>query len=420
MSLQLALLLIGIVVVAVVAVVTYRRVPPSRAPRRETPSAEPARMAPGGDELSLEEDRLDINPAAMRVSEGRPLRVDPTVESPARKPEDQRLSELAQLEEVATMPLDLETDPKRLRRRAASRPAAPDEHVDFVLSLPGDNPVGRDEALGIFKQHEYRLDKPRHLYGKNIGAGYWTELDRDPPQSRYGDLALAIQLVDDQGPLGDSELNTFAQVGLKLADGLHRTTRFSSDFEEALAYARRLHQFCETYDVIAAIHVVAQDKAVFRGRAVREAAERLGMQFGTRNIFHMKNPATPGCRHLYSLANMMQPGEFDPARWDGFVTPGVTLFMSVPCAHHPELVFDRMAEAAHGLAQQLGGELLDQDRRPLSERGLAVIRGQIGDIAARMREFGITPGTASALRLFGAGAMQVAATETAEPATDHA
>lgn len=420
MSLQLALLLIGIVVVAVVAVVTYRRAPAPRAPRREAVQGESSRVAPSVGEPQLEEDRLDINPAAVRAAEGRPLRVDPSLDSPARNPEDQRLSELAQIEEVATMPLDLETDPKRLRHRAASRPSAPDERIDFVLALPGDKPVGRDEALGIYKQHEYRLDKPRHLYGKNIGAGYWTELDRDPPQARYSDLALAIQFVDDEGPLGESELNTFAQVGLKLADGLHRTTRFATGFEEALEYAQRLHQFCETYDVIAAIHVVAQDKAVFRGRTVREAAERLGMQFGARNIFHMKNPTTPGCRHLYSLANMIQPGEFDPGNWDGSVTPGVTLFMSVPCAHHPELVFDRMAEAAHGLAQLLGGELLDQERHPLSDRGLGVIRGQIGEIASRMREFGVTPGTASALRLFGAGAMQTPVTEAAEAVTDHA
>jgi cell division protein ZipA len=427
MSLQLSLLLIGIAIVVIIALVTRYRDRLTTRLRRPEPAAE--RVAPviAGPEPAAElpEDRLDINPAAAAMAEARHLRADAPVaaEVPDAQSSDDRLrSELERLEEVATMPLDLETDPKRLRRRAASRPAAPDEITDFVLKLPGEEPVRRDEALGVYKQNEYRLEKPRKLYGKNLDARYWTELDRDPPQARYSDLALAIQLVDERGPLDESELNTFAQVGLKLADALHRPTMFAESFEQALEHAQRLHRFCETYDVIAAIHVAAQDKAVFRGRAIRQAAERLGMQFGAMNIFHMKSNTAAGCQHLFSLASMIKPGEFNPDNWDSFIAPGVTLFMSVPCAHHPVEVFDRMAETARELARALGGELLDQDRRPLNNKGIAVIRRQVEEIEHKMRAYGVTPGTATALRLFGSAAVQqpTIVTEPTETTTSHA
>jgi hypothetical protein len=411
MSLQLALLLIGIVVVAAVAAASLYRGGPRIALRR-SPAVEsvPHVLSPRtetGLAPELAEDRLDIRPAAAALAEGKQLRTDATLAAPAESaPEDLIRSEIEKIEEVATMPLDLETDPRRLAMRASTRPATPDELVDFVLNLPGEGPVSRDEALGIYKQHEYELEKPRKLYGKNLDAGYWTELDRDPPLSRYGDLALAIQLVDARGPLGESELNTFAQVGLKLADAFHRPTRFAAGFEAALERAQTLNRFCEAFDVIAAIHVAAPEHGAFHGRDIRDNAQRLGLHFGAMNIFHCQETTATGRHHLFSMASMMKPGEFDARDWEHFMTPGVTLFMSVPCVAHPADVFERMADAARNLATALGGRLLDQDHHPLTGEGLAIIHGQIGEIEQKMRQFGIAPGSPAALRLFGTAAVQ--------------
>jgi FtsZ-interacting cell division protein ZipA len=74
--------------------------------------------------------------------------------------------------------------------------------------------------------------------------------------------------------------------------------------------------------------------------------------------------------------------------------------MSVPCAYHPGALFDKMAATAREIADTLGGKLQDQNRRPLTDKGIAVIHHQIEDIEEKMRTFGIPPGSETALKLF--------------------
>lgn len=417
MSLQLALLLIGIVVIVVVVLSVFDYGRMNRFLRRagqRSRHGSPERVMPI---VTLPPaNDLNTHSAPVAMAGNKVLRSDASVVPPPALPGSEFKKKIEALEEVASMPLDLDDGLKRPRAKRVVRAAAPDEHVDFIMYVPGDQPVSRDTALGIYKQYEYRIDKPNRLYGMDFDSGQWTDLQQDAPSATYRDLSMAIQLVDANGPVDESALHGFTQVGLKLADTLHRPTRFSIEFETALERARQLQQFCDTFDVIAALNVVAPDSRVFRGRDIESLARTLGMQFGAMNIFHMKNPATPGSQHLFSMANMIQPGSFKAEEWDTLVTPGVTFFLSVPCAHRPVQTFERMAESAKSLAESLGGQLLDQDRRPLTPQGLAVIRHQIEEIEEKMRAFGVVPGSEAALRLFGTNTANTANVHVSEHA----
>ncbi|HUW99216.1 MAG TPA: cell division protein ZipA C-terminal FtsZ-binding domain-containing protein [Acidiferrobacter sp.] len=272
--------------------------------------------------------------------------------------------------------------------------------IDFIVFLPGDRPVIRDAALGIYKQNEYMIDKPHRLYGQRQGTQVWGNLNKDKDDVKYDLLALALQLVDQSGAVNESELNAIVQIALKLADALNRPTRFNMSFEQALDRAIALDKFCASFDVIATIHIVADSVPAFRGPAIERAAQEAHLEFGRRNIFHRKNDHQDGNRQLFSLANLYQPGSFDPLRLDALQTKGLTLFMSVPCVPDPVAVFADMSATASVLARRLGGKLVDPDRRPLTEAGLAAIKGQIQDIAERMESQGIAPGTINARRLF--------------------
>ena len=395
MDLQYALLLIGIVIVTVVAITAFDKARVSRAPR----DARSLREA--GITIVGPEPRVDIPVAPLSEPANKFLRTDAEI-TPREKTRHEVLrQELKSMEEVATLPLNLAAGlrPRTTREPEPGREYAPDAKIDFVIHFPGTPLVSRNMALGIYKQHEYKLNKHRHLYGLRYQSNQWSDLELDPEKSEYEDLKVAIQIVDSKGPIDESELNTFAQVGLKLADTLHRPTKFSLTFEEALARAKELQVFSEAYDVIAGINIMAREQP-FRGRAIEQAAVRTGLKLGARNIFHMKSDLSPGCRHLFSMANLFQPGDFDPKAWDSFETRGLALFMSVPCAHHPASVFVKMITAAKVLSEALGGELLDQEKKPLNDKGLAIIRSQIDMIDKRMTEYGVVPGSRAALRLF--------------------
>lgn len=418
MSLQFALSLLGAVLVMVVAFNAFDRARIQRRMRR----SDSMRAQAGPGEVSVATPAvppslsgLDINPAAPGSANRKFLTLGEWVQNakssvkpdhaPARQnPKIGKVfyQELESLEEAALMPIDFGRGYARPGARGApAQPAAPDEKIDFLVRLTGKSPVVRNAALGIYKQHEFDLAKPHRLYGARYKTGFWSDLQQDSGYTEYGELILAMQLVDAQGPVTEAELNVFTQLSLKLADELDRTPKFPLPIERALENAGALYGFFEDYDVIAAVNVVGSESRVFVGRAIEKFARELGMQFGAMNIFHMKSDRSPACRHLFSMANLLNPGEFDSSAWDKFETKGLTLFMSVPCAHRPAAVFDKMVITAAKLCHDLGGQLQDQDQRPLTTPGIDVIRGQMKSIEQKMEAFGVTPGSESALRLFG-------------------
>lgn len=400
MELQSALLLIGLVIIGVVGLSAYdtMRVR-NRLAKLKTKAAAASSQTRSGADATAEGARPRADVAPPPPAPHKVLSSDTPV-VPAAKPSSESMfyQALADIEDVAVMPLGLGLDtPSALEPLVQS---LPDTKLDFVINLPGEGPVARDKALAIYKQNEYLLDKPRSIYGLRHGAGLWTNLDRDPPTAHYSDIAIALQMLDTKGPVTESELNLFSQLGLKLADALHRPTKLSMTFEQALARAQELNQFCETYDVFANINLVPVGDRGFAGRAVERAAVRVGMEFGAMNIFHMKNPHGPGSRHLFSLANLFQPGEFNLQKLDTTIFQGLTLFMSVPAVHQPVQVFAKMTETARQLCELLGAKMLDHDKRPLTAQGLAAIGKQIEQLANDMKAEGVVPGSPSALRLF--------------------
>ncbi len=403
MELQLALLLIGCIIVGVVALTTYERVRFGR--RRlaadrgagETSAVIARRRPPTAT-------GLDINPGPPREQDSRFLKSHGAV-APAEAitPDAALYEQLNDYEQTALMPLDLSLglqDPDMLSVQGGNRQNMPDEKVDYVVTLPGKGPVSRDIALGVYKQNEYLLEKPRYIYGLGYKTGLWSNLETDPENAQYRSIALSVLMVDSKGPIGESELNTFTQLALKLADTLQRPTKFSMSFEAAQDCARELDEFCETNDVLASINILANGPTGFSGHAIDQAARLCGLQFGAMNVYHKKNDQALGCRHLFSLANLYQPGEFDPAQVDRFRTQGLTLFMNVPCAYQPVRVFEQMAQIAKGLCEKLDGRLEDHDHHPLTDQGLMVIRTQIERLTAEMTNRGIIPGSATAMRLF--------------------
>ncbi len=275
----------------------------------------------------------------------------------------------------------------------------PDDVIDFIIRLPGHEPVARDQVLALYKQEESLIERPHRLCGLRFGTSLSVDLETEGPEGQYGDLLLSLQLADYRGPAVESELNRLSQIGLKLADAVHRQPQFSIGFEEALQRAADLDKFCAAFDVIASVSIIPSSEEGFTGDEVRSAAFSQGMEFGPRNVFHMRHPGK-GERPFFTMANLFKPGEFSPDAWETLRVKGLALFMNVPCVTDPHAVFERMLVVANHVASGLGGLLLDQDHKPLTEHALGVIRAQIGQIVAGMERHNIAPGSVRAIRLF--------------------
>ncbi len=114
------------------------------------------------------------------------------------------------------------------------------------------------------------------------------------------------------------------------------------------------------------INVAMPEGMTMSGASLLPQLLTMGFKFGEMNIFHRyeKNDGTG--QVLFHLSNMFNPGTFDVDNMEQFNTRGVSLFMTLPGQGDAMHNFTLMQNAAKKLADEFGGELLDNERKPLT------------------------------------------------------
>jgi cell division protein ZipA len=140
------------------------------------------------------------------------------------------------------------------------------------------------------------------------------------------------------------------------------------------------------------LHVVARDPAGFAGEDILQILLAFELRFGEMNFFHGHQQAAGRGAIQFSVANMLQPGVFDIDAMTGFTTPGLIFFVNLPGPEDMMGAFDQMARAARGVAEHLGGDLLDESRSDATRQTLDHMRQRIRDLERRMLTQSNRPG----------------------------
>ena len=128
-------------------------------------------------------------------------------------------------------------------------------------------------------------------------------------------------------------------------------------------------------DMIVSVYLRARVNRKISGVQLLEATTRAGLRFGDMNIFH-RIPEGDS-RPVFSLANLVSPGHFDPDGWNLFETPGVSLFLSLPGPLDGLDAWDAMFATGQRLSELLHADLLDDKQRPLTRQRVAEIRESV-------------------------------------------
>ena len=395
MELRTALFIIGMVVIVFIAFISFYR---SQQKPYKLPRNIPKYKGNRGDEVDpLFEPRKGPEPSASPLVK---VKKEPLIqgnddigqnESAEVAPAPLVIDE--QSDEPATMELDLQPAEKSVVTRGRA--------INLCVALiRGADPITRDQALGVYRQHQCTSTTVRAVFGFNITNGLWRNLEHEDQASEYRDICLTIELTDYNGPVSESELHRFSQMSLEVAEELDRPILFSMDFDEALAEAVDLDRFRKELDIIPVVSVVARSEHGLTMTAIHRESEKLGLAYGEDKIYHRIRKNTDNQTDvLFSMANMFKPGDLPKHNVDKH-TSGLTFFMRLPTVSKPVDVYNDMVETASTLAKRLNCILVDQETHPINESMTMSQTKSIVKMTSRMDSRGIPAGSEQAKRLF--------------------
>ena len=136
--------------------------------------------------------------------------------------------------------------------------------------------------------------------------------------------------------------------------------------------------------------VMAPKDMSFDPYYLKQTLDNCGLVHGDMNIYHyyrkpkLEFEVNRGQR-LFSVANIVEPGFFDPEDMETYRSPGIALFLQLPGPIDGVLAFEKMHQVAVMLTKQLSGILCDDKRNKITPQAVTHIKDQISEYNLKLR-----------------------------------
>lgn len=117
--------------------------------------------------------------------------------------------------------------------------------------------------------------------------------------------------------------------------------------------------------------------ASFTGAMLIAALKANQFHYGEHKIFHRHIDDNPKAPILFSVASLVEPGNFEYHHMLNKTYPGILLWMMLPVNADAMQSFDKLLKSARQLASFLNGELCDTKRLVLTTEAIATIRERV-------------------------------------------
>ena len=264
---------------------------------------------------------------------------------------------------------------------------------DFIIELYLAEPGPAAVLVGLW-QRKFDFDKPVQVCGLKLATHEWERVIAES-HTLYQRFRIALQLVDRGGAVSATKLADFRDLVLGVARHI-KAQATVPDILAAHQHAEELDAFCASVDQMVGVNLVPPGGRLIRATDIAQATGLHGMTLEADGAFHLLDAQG---HSQFSLINQ-DTVPFQHHTLQTFATAGITLLLDVPRVYDPTLRFDQMMQIAHDLAAELQLSIVDDHHVALGDIGLARTRAQIAGVETGMRESGLPPGSAQALRLF--------------------
>ncbi|MBN8431957.1 cell division protein ZipA [Microbulbifer salipaludis] len=270
--------------------------------------------------------------ASLNLEEQVPMLMDSIADAPLERDSEQP-REPSSAEADAGEPMVEVTGPET---------TLPEELVVSDRREPSlDETVSLESLQTIPETDEYTGTEAAPSERGNTASAGWSASDIKFPELKFPDLKKAVT--------PSRETREKKRAGSATGSGDRTNTRGASrkerDVEEVLI-----------------LNIMAPAGDCFEGNDLLRVLLSSGLRFGEMNIFHYHCGEAGEGPVLFSLANVVVPGTFDMSEMEEFTTPGISLFLALPAEVEALKALDTLLTTARYIAEQLGGELKDENR----------------------------------------------------------
>ncbi|MGF1691162.1 cell division protein ZipA [Photobacterium kagoshimensis] len=115
-----------------------------------------------------------------------------------------------------------------------------------------------------------------------------------------------------------------------------------------------------------ALNIHARKGELLRGMKLFNSLEQNGLIFGENSVYHRHADKAGLEPVIFSVTNMVQPGNFPQQDIENFETPGIAFYLMLPCHGRADLNFNMMLQTVQQIADELSADVLDQERNMIT------------------------------------------------------
>ncbi|MBE0472707.1 cell division protein ZipA C-terminal FtsZ-binding domain-containing protein [Rhodoferax sp.] len=268
-----------------------------------------------------------------------------------------------------------------------------DALIDAIAPIALEAPLSGEAILAALPSTRRVGSKPFAIEGLNAATRRW-----EPPLAgqSYSQLQAGVQLANRSGALNDIEFSEFVMKTQSFCDAIGGTPDLPVMRDE-VSRARELDQFASGHDAQLVLMVQAR-RVAWSPSYIQQTSARHGFVMGSLAGRLVIPASTAGLPPVVSLSfDALAALADDPTQ---SALRQITLGLDVAQVDRNEKPFERMSALAQALAQEMDGVVIDDRGAALSPEAMTVIATELAQLYDILAQHELAAGSPLARRLF--------------------
>jgi FtsZ-interacting cell division protein ZipA len=233
-------------------------------------------------------------------------------------------------------------------------------------------------------------------WGRLFRQSPWEAIDPAQPTGAVQSLYLALPIASRGGPVTREEFETWKSEVSIAAANQNCVAQFEG-FTAAAERAVELDSFLAAVDCIPIIYLLKKDGAQWSGTRLRGTLEANGFRLQTDGRFAYHEVESEEAI-FYAVDGYERA--FTPERLRSEAITAFRLVMEAALLRNPVQRFDVYRQTLRALSKLLDAELRDSSGTVIGDTEFAALRAQVQTASDALTDAGIVPGSPAALSLF--------------------